>query len=113
MLGPLPIQNGVSGILDLNSTQLGSHNFFISAFWECLTRYYLFIFTSTKNGLLLRLIVKKSQKFEKVGKLFLHLVSGETCFNYVSRLIWSLISVTRGVPLIWLHCMLLNFRKYN
>jgi hypothetical protein len=63
--------------------------------------------------MLLPLIVKKSQKLEKVGKLFLHLITGEACFNYVSRLIWSLISVTRGVPLIWICWMLLNLRKCN
>ncbi len=111
MLGPLPIQNRVTGILDLSSTQLSSQEFFISAFWECLTRYYLLIFTKKWPAAAFNCL--KVSKLEKVGKLFLHLIRGEACFNYVSRLILSLISVTRGVPLIWVYCMLLNLRKYN
>jgi hypothetical protein len=69
MLGPLPIQNGVSGILDFSSTQLGSHNFFISAFWECLTRYYLFIVTYTKKWSASTFNCLKVSKIKKGGEI--------------------------------------------
>jgi hypothetical protein len=104
MPGPLPIQNRVTGILDLSSTQLSSQQFFICTFWECLTRYYLIIFTKKWPAAAFNCL--KDSKLDEVGKLFLHLIRGEACFNYVTRLILSLISVTRGVPLIWLYYML-------